>query len=163
MKWLKAAEKAEMVNLDDLSLSWDQTRGLYRFVSPWDDAEYIDRIDKHGLGTGNRYILLRVLDQLKEEFTDHTVPAYLISTKPFVPDPNPMVRRLGKYLTKKYLKPRFVMKKSLDTVTDDKLDDQKKRNYGRNTDPAGWEATEGTENTMKAVNRKEENFEVSKA
>jgi len=164
MKWLKAAEKAEMINLDDLSLSWDQSRGLYTFRSPWSDGDYIDRIDKHSLGAGNRYILLRVLQQLRDEFPNHEVPAYLISTQPFTPDSNPIVRRLGKHLLKKrYLKPRFVMKKSLDTTTDDKIYDQQKRNYGRNTDPAGWEATEGTENTMKAVNRKEENFEVSKA
>ena len=164
MKWLKVAEKNSIVNLDDLSLSWDQSRGLYTFLSPWSDEEYIDRIDKHSLGAGNRYILLRVLKQLKEEFPNNEVPSYLISTQPITPDPNPVVRRLGtKHLTKKYLKPRFVHKKSLDTTTEDKIDDQQKRNYGRNTDPNLWEDTEGTENTYKAVNRKEENFEVSKA
>lgn len=95
MHWIHA-EKSHTLSLDSLSVAFDDMLFDYIIYAPDSFDKYVTRIGDVRLGAGPRYLLLRLLDELHEQFPDGQVPMDMVEIRDMPKLSEPIMRRLGK-------------------------------------------------------------------
>lgn len=95
MYWIHA-EKSHTLALSDLSVAFDDMLFDYIIYAPNSFDKYVTRIGDVRLGAGPRYLLLRLLEELQEQFPDGIIPIEMVEIRDLPKLSEPIMRRLGK-------------------------------------------------------------------
>ena len=146
MAWLKISEEKsnKYINIEDLEVSFNQDFYDYVIYDPIDPTKYITYIYGYRLGFGPRYLLLKILDHIKQIFKDK-IPIEEIKSRPIPKLSEPIIRRLGRK-----------------NILEEIIRKERKKWLRFEPSPRGWEeiqnvSTEGT-NVYKNINRPEERW-----
>jgi len=150
MNWLKKSQP-EVINTKDLQISFNETLYDYVVYAPWDHSKYVTYVAGFRLGFGPRYLLTKILDKVKGVYPE-TIPVHEIQTQPIPKLSEPVVRRLGWSIRKKYK----------NGPVEEKIKQERRRWLKFEPSPRGWEVTQNTstsgENVYKNINRPEERW-----